>query len=233
MEIFVLNILDHAGDLDHKPLLAMVNETKRQKLLRFIHSEDLQRSLFAELLIRKFLIERYRLSNDDIHFTMNEYGKPMYICIDEFHFNVSHAEEWVVCAIDNVPVGIDIEKISSIDLDISKNFFSEHEHHDLMLSNDPFEYFFTLWSLKESYIKYIGKGLSHPLNSFSIKMMSGSEIGIEVDGAVLKNIYFKQYSIDKGYKMAVCSSHSDMPERVTMISRRELADHFLQLEKQY
>ena len=233
MVVFALNIFDLTGDLEYKTLLAQVDEAKRFKLLKFIHSEDLQRSLFAELLIRKLLIERYRLNNKEIRFLVNEYGKPYCDRVDDFHFNVSHSGDWVVCAVDRVPVGIDIEKISAIDLDISKNFFSEQEHQDLMQSDDPFEYFFTLWSLKESYIKLIGKGLSHPLNSFSMKMLSGSRIGIEVNNAMLENTHFKQYSIDRSYKMAVCSSHADMPEQATIISKNELADHFLLLEAQY
>jgi 4'-phosphopantetheinyl transferase len=233
MEIFALNIFDNSNDLEYKPLLSQVDETKRLKILRFTHPKDLQRGLFAELLIRKLLIERCRLKNGEIRFSVNEYGKPYCDRLDDFHFNVSHPGDWVVCAVDRVPVGIDIEKISTIDLDISKNFFSPQEHQDLIQSNDPFEYFFTLWSLKESYIKFIGKGLSHPLNRFSMKMLSSSRIGIEVDNTLLEHIHFEQYSIDEGYKMAVCCSHAGMPEQVTMISKNELANQFLLLEAQY
>lgn len=233
MEIFALNIFNDKNSLDLKPLLAQVDEAKRLKLLKFIHGEDLQRGLFAELLVRKFLIERYRLNNREISFSVNEYGKPYCNFIDNFHFNVSHSGNWVVCAVDSVPVGIDIEKITAIDLDISKNFFSDEEHYDLTYSSNPFDYFFTLWSLKESYIKYIGKGLSHPLNSFSMRISSTSRISIEVNNTMLENIYFKQYSIDKGYKMAVCSSHADLPEQAIIINRNELVDQFLLSEVLY
>jgi 4'-phosphopantetheinyl transferase len=105
----------------------------------------LQRGLFADLLVRKVLIEEFNLTNEEIHFSIDEYGKPYCEFINNFHFNVSHSGDWVVCAVDNKPIGIDIEKISKIDLDISKNFFSDKEHEDLLLSNDPYDYFFTLW----------------------------------------------------------------------------------------
>jgi len=182
--------------------------------------------------VRKVLIEEINLRNEEIQFSINAYGKPYCDFLDDFHFNVSHSESWVVCAVDCYPVGIDIEKISTIDLDISKNFFSGKEHEDLLLSNDPFEYFFTLWSLKESYIKFIGKGLSHPLNGFSIKMSKDSRINIEIDNKILENIYFKQYSIDKGYKMAVCSSHSDMPEYPIIYTVDDLVDSFVLMKSQ-
>jgi 4'-phosphopantetheinyl transferase len=195
--------------------------------LKFINWEDLQRGLLADLLVRKVLIEKRNLSNEEICFSINEYGKPFCNSLDDFHFNVSHSGSWIVCAVDRKPVGIDVEKISTIDLDISKNFFSEEEHSDLLLSKDPWDYFFTLWSLKESYIKFIGKGLSHPLNSFSMKLSSNSKISIEVENKILEDIYFKQYRLDEGYKMAVCSSHPNMPEHLVMYTIGDMVNTFV------
>ena len=41
-----------------------------------------------------------------------------------------------------------------------------------MNSDEKINYFYDLWTLKESYIKTIGKGLYTPLNSFSIKRIT-------------------------------------------------------------
>jgi len=210
-----------------KSLLSQVSSTKRERLLRFYNWEDLQRGLLGELLIRKALIEKMNLRNNEIYFSENDFGKPYCEFLNNFHFNISHSGSWVVCAVNSNPIGIDVEKISQIDLDISKNYFSKKEHEDLLRSNNPIEYFFTLWSLKESYIKFIGKGLSHPLDSFSIVFSSNSKINIEIDNRILENTFFKQYNIDSGYKMAVCCSHPDIPEQPVIYSINDLVDFFI------
>ncbi|NOU15979.1 MAG: 4'-phosphopantetheinyl transferase superfamily protein [Bacteroidales bacterium] len=227
MKIFAISFFDRLDDFTCKSLLSQVSNTKRERLLRFYNWEDLQRGLLGDLLIRKALIEKINLNNNEIYFSVNEYGKPYCSFLDDFHFNVSHSGSWVVCAVDSNPIGIDVEKISQIDLDISKNYFSKKEHEGLLRSNNPIEYFFTLWSLKESYIKFIGKGLSHPLDSFSMVFSNNSKINIEVDSRILENTYFKQYNVDKGYKMAVCSSHQDLPEQPVIYSINDLTDFFI------
>lgn len=230
MEISAISFSERLDDFVCNFLLSQVSDVKRERLLRFYNWEDLHRGLFADLLVRKALIEKVNVNNKEISFSANEYGKPHCEFLDNFHFNVSHSGKWVVCAIDSNPIGIDIEKISPIDLDISKNYFSNREHENLMRSNNPFEYFFTLWSLKESYIKFIGKGLSHPLNSFSIVFANNSKINIEVDTRILESTFFKQYDVDKDYKMAVCCSHSDMPEQPVIYSINDIVNFFSSLK---
>nr|WP_084787523.1 hypothetical protein [Anaerobacillus alkalidiazotrophicus] len=51
--------------------------------------------------------------------------------LQSFHFNVSHSGNWVVCATDNQPIGIDIEEIKPIDFQIVYSFFSETEIRDI------------------------------------------------------------------------------------------------------
>lgn len=230
MNVFAVKINNKLDDPVLRDLLGLIDNKKRDRLLKFVFWQDLHRSLFADLLVRKIIIDTFNLSNDEIYFSVNQYDKPYCEFLDDFHFNISHSGDWVVCAIDNKPIGIDIEKISTcLDLGISENFFSNKEHEDLLSKIDPFDYFFTLWSLKESYIKFIGKGLSHPLNTFSMKLLS-NKIYIESNNKILEDIYFKQYNIDKDYKMAACSLSSDMPDKVIIYSVSEVIKPFVNLE---
>jgi len=231
MEVFALsiNFKNPISPATFDTLLARLELEKQQRLRRFYRMEDRLRGLYAELLIRRAIIQKTGLKNEEITFNANDYGKPFLNNRNDFQFNLSHSGIWVVGVIDPHPVGIDIEQIQPIDLDISENYFSPDEHHDLMSKADKFDYFFTLWSLKESYIKILGKGLSHPLNAFSIKFTGPDQIIIRVDGKPIEEIYFKQYLVDNDYKMAVCATHPHFPLQVEMVDEHELTSWFLHL----
>ncbi len=73
-----------------------------------------------------------------------------------------------------MPVGVDIEKIRPIDFAIAERFFTASEYRLLMdtAEQERLQLFYTLWTLKESYIKFVGKGLSIPLDSFAIELLT-------------------------------------------------------------
>lgn len=227
MEVYAVDV---TGTLDrgiYERLLACVSPEKRARIQRFYREEDRVRGLIADILARRCIIRETGLENHQIEFYTNEYDKPFLKGRDDFQFNLSHSGIWVVGVVDKQPIGIDIERIQPIDLDISANYFSPDEHQDLMAQEDKFAYFFTLWSLKESYIKIVGKGLSLPLNSFSIKFFSPDDIRIKAEGRLLEDIFFRQYNIHDEYKMAVCAHHRGFPVSVRVMTMRQLAEEFL------
>ncbi len=194
-------------------LLSFLSSEQQKKILRFKRYEDALRGLTSNILLRFIIATSLNKKNDSIYIYNNEYGKPYIREVDNFNFNLSHSGDWVVCAVNNVTIGIDIEKIHDVDLNLSARFFSEEEHSYLVsLENTKRrEAFFDFWTLKESYIKADGRGLSIPLNSFSFKI-EGDYISFTTTNE-LKDCYFKQYYIDKEYKMSVCSLKPDFPEK--------------------
>lgn len=84
----------------------------------------------------------------------NEYGKP-YVeggpC-----FSLSHSGSYVVLALDEVPIGVDIEAADRDYLDIAPQVFTEQE---IRYVDNKKERFFEIWTLKEALAKAIGEGL--------------------------------------------------------------------------
>lgn len=184
--------------------LSYVSREKQERIKKFRKAEDAQRALIGDILSRRIISDSLCIKNNDIIFEQNEYGKPFLKHIKDFHFNTSHAGEWIICATHNLPLGVDVEHIQPIEFDIAKQFFSEEEYIDLMNRDSlhRLSYFYELWTLKESYIKAEGKGLSILLNSFSFRINSNEIVFKSKNES--KNYCFKQYDIDSNYKLAVC-----------------------------
>jgi 4'-phosphopantetheinyl transferase len=210
-----------------KALLASVSEERRQRAKRFLRHEDACRSVAGEALARYCIGQREKVPARGIFFTLNEHGKPGVDLPGKTQFNVSHSGSWVVCAVDNGTVGVDVERIHGVDFEISKRFFGPAEHEDLALLSGEAkkERFFDYWTVKESYIKAIGSGLSHPLKSFSIFFKDGRiEMKVEKEMPVM---HFKQYDLGQEYKCALCATHEDLPDEIVFVKAEELVSPFL------
>lgn len=180
LQIYILKINNESNLNDFKKLLCFVSDEKKARIHRFLRPEDAFRSLSADVMVRYALCKRLGVKNKDLIFSTNEYGKPNLLTPRGTHFNISHSKNWVICAIDDNPVGIDVEVTKSIDYKIAKEFFSSDEYSDLMLQPEEMrsKYFYLVWTLKESYVKAEGKGFHIPFNSFSIRIDSHNVSGI-------------------------------------------------------
>jgi len=151
-------------------LLRLISPDKRSRILQYRDFKDAQQSILAEILIRKYIKMYLGLSNDEIIFIKNIYGKPSLLNQNDFHFNISHSDKYIICIIDKAPVGIDIEMVKSVNLKIAKRFFSHNEFQYIInrTDNERLIAFYDIWTMKEAYAKYIGKGLSIYFKSFNV-----------------------------------------------------------------
>ena len=162
MKLYRININDLDDPQQNKGLLESVGVKRREKILRYYKSEDRKRSLGAGIIIEQILKEN-GLSED--HLKYSENGKPV---ADNLFFNVSHAGDYVVGVSSDCDVGCDIEKIIDAPIEIAEHYFNQSEIEYIKSESDKNKAFFTLWTLKESYMKMTGMGMSLPLDSFEI-----------------------------------------------------------------
>ena len=83
-------------------------------------------------------------------------------------FNVSHAGDYVVGVLSDCEVGCDIEKNANAPLEVAEHYFYHSELAYIKAAKNKDKAFFTLWTLKESYMKMTGRGMSLPLDSFEV-----------------------------------------------------------------
>jgi len=207
IRVYLSKIDPHLSQSTYNDLLQIISKENRERCQRFRRKEDALRTLYGELILRHVLTQHFAFKNDEIEILKGESGKP-YIKGGQVHYNISHSGDFAVCAFSEQEVGIDIEQIKEVNLRVAKKYFCRCECDDLFAQDIGKQagYFYSLWALKESYMKWTGKGMAMPLNSFCFKIID--------DNATVKDInkditpFFKQLHLE-GYKMAVCSMIED------------------------
>jgi len=219
VDVFACRLIPEDEFIKIKPgILDQLESGLRYKIEQFVREDDAQRSLIGELLIRSTLVKMFAIPTETIRIAYSSKGKPFLHEGEHIKFNVSHSGQWVVAAFGPKRIGIDIEEIKPGKMKIAKRYFTETEVYDLLQKpeNEQSDYFFELWTCKESYLKALGKGLTKSLGSFSVKKIDGRMMIFS--GKSKENIHLKQYHIDKDYKLAVCSADPGFGKQIQLIS---------------
>ncbi len=124
-------------------------------------------------------------------------------------FSLSHTRGLVACAIaGGGDVGIDVEGVDRrVDAGLAQRFFSEPENRALAAC--PTEAartarFLELWTLKEAYLKAIGVGLSHPLNTVVFAIDEGGHVAFSAPpGVDAARWRFRLFTPRPSYRLAV------------------------------
>ena len=184
------------NDDSFNKLLLSVKKYRRDKIEKLGLKESKYLSLGVELLIRK-ACEDFGVNYLDEEIVIGEYGKPSFKN-SKYFFNTSHSGKYAFCVISDVEVGCDIEEIKDYKQRVAERFFTEKENNYLKITNDKGALFYRFWTLKESYIKCIGKGFGMSLQSFELDN-DGNDIVIKGQDSYS----FLEQTYD-GYQIAIC-----------------------------
>lgn len=192
-------------------LYSRVRMERREKIDKIRFDEDKRLSLGVEILL-KTVLEKRGIDYGNIEIVYGENKKP-YLKGDDFYFNLSHSGKMACCAISNAEIGVDIEQIQRADIKIMKRVFTEKEQERIISSDNKSREFIRLWTLKESYMKYCGKGFG----------IDPRDIELEFNGNIpyFKGLYFSEYE-ENGYLISVCSGENSFESAMKSIDLREL-----------
>jgi len=149
------------------------NEVERCSKFRF--HKDRVRYRVGRYAIRR-LLNQYEADGEKVkEFQFNDYGKPRVSDQSNIKFNLSHSGKYLLIGIGrHHEVGVDTEIYNeTIDhLDLARSVFSQQERTALELLSDGerIHAFYRCWSMKESFIKAVGRGLQLPLDQFSVDL---------------------------------------------------------------
>ena len=156
----------------------------------------------------RLLLSKYLCANSVDIRIIAEKGEKPFIKNPEtsVRFNISHSGQWVVIALSNEELGIDIEKIDmSFDyINLLEEHFTQAEQEFIADAEIPAAAFYYLWTRKEALIKAIGTGLQDSLKEVS----------------ALDEVVFPHMS-EKKWKIKSFSLRSDYPVALAYCSLPE------------
>lgn len=131
----------------------------QERIRRYRKEENKYQLMIGRLLLKEGMYELglHDFQLKDIYY--DEFNCPLWS--DKVNFNIAHSGELVACAFSKKqPVGLDIEKIRTINLADFDYILNEVDHQSILQANNQYQAFFKIWTIKEAVTKAIGRGLA-------------------------------------------------------------------------
>lgn len=146
----------------------------------------------------KYYSNSFNLTLENLIIERGENGKPYFKGENDIFFNGTHSKDLIAVAMSDKFVGVDGEFFKKRNfLDIAKEYFSFNEYKFLKSSLKLEIDFYTLWTLKEAYIKTFGKSIFDIKDSIEIDLNERAIYNAD-------NLFFATFIIDNCYIMSVC-----------------------------
>jgi 4'-phosphopantetheinyl transferase len=185
---------------------------------RFLVAEAQRRYLVSRALVRTALSEYANVAPAGWAFAANPHGKPSILepAGTELQFNVSHTAGLAVCAVTRgAEVGVDAEFVDQdfAAVSVARLSFTPEEAAllDAASPEERMRRFFQLWTLKEAFIKGIGRGLNLPMKEFSIRMDPWQPPKVS-SATERSNWNLAQIQMGGNHQVSLCVDASQQPD---------------------
>ncbi len=196
------------------------------RLERFRFPAHRQLFLASRLLLRTTLSRYAEIPPEAWRFVANEHGKPRIVAEagpSALAFNLAHTAGVAVVAVANRrDVGVDVEnrdrRVQARRL--IDRFFAPEEAAELgkLSPAELCERFFLTWTLKEAYIKALGRGFAQPLDSFAFRLTRERPCRIDLSAAPPQDPQKWRFAVVEPrprFFAAVCAA-ADGPESIRL-----------------
>ncbi|MCC2324139.1 MULTISPECIES: 4'-phosphopantetheinyl transferase family protein [Bacillus] len=230
LELYLANILN-MNKANYQRLYSVMDDFIKVKVDEMRKYEDRQRTILGNFLVKYFIAKKVNANIEDIKLEEDEFGKKKIVNHVGYCFNISHSGEWVFIGIAESEIGVDVEKIESLDfLNIASYFSKEEKEYLTKLDSKVLEMeFFRIWTAKESYIKYKGLGMVIPLESFSVPISENENFVKTLYEKESKEAFVTSSKINEEYYISVCgNSAMEQLELIYLDLKNEigLSDYF-------
>lgn len=144
-------------------------------------------------------------------------GKPQLLTskFPNHYFNLSHSKHYMALGCSHTTVGIDLEEPRLFSTRLLNRISTPEEISIVNTYASRDKIGLLLWTLKESYIKYIGVGLSLPLAAIQLPLKSDLNLDcsyfiLTSNTLTVEPLYFHCFQ-ETNYRMTLCSNTNTKP----------------------
>lgn len=173
-----------------------ISVSRKNKIASYTKVEDKKRSLAAALALTHALKEYGYKGTYQYQYTKLQ--KPY--LMDGPFFNISHSGKYAIASVYQNEIGVDIEKIETPLEKIIIKFMNDIEikMYEIADTLEKQHLFYQIWTIKESYVKLLGIGLTKQLTNIEIDYTQNS---VELKGYLKTRFAFLNVN---GYAISIC-----------------------------
>lgn len=224
------------GDADWPRLEALLIEEELTRAARFHFDRDRKIYIAAHAICRGLLSYSLGGAPQGWRFSVEEHGKPELIAAPgepRFRINISHTRDFAAVALtEDHDIGIDVEWLQrSAETDgLARRMFAESECRQVLEAPEveKLDVFLSFWTLKEAYVKAIGKGLSQPLDAFAFDLENARITFRDHLADDPEHWYFERHRPAPEHLMALAVRHPDK-QRLSVDTRQAPLPYVLDL----
>jgi len=204
---------------DHLVLSHYLGFLSSAEKLRYdqYHPKAARLFLISRVLVKTVLADKLGISPYEVNIQLHSNGKPFVQGSKAVYFNLTHSADVIILAVtEEGEIGIDVERVdhefdwTRVDsvLDLSEiEWIKENELTDPF---SVFQRFFQIWTLKESYIKCTGHGMSSHLKKLNFHVLSEHIQFFDTtkDTQDTEQYYFESYIYDCNFIFSICLQQS-------------------------
>jgi 4'-phosphopantetheinyl transferase len=206
---------------------ALLSTEERARCARF-RTGRLQRQYLLARAVQRRVLSGYvpGVRPQEWEFTKGEHDKPELaapFAASGLHFNLTHTNGLVALAVARLPLGLDVENSGERDppLEVARSYFTESEAEALeaLPPGAQAARFFALWTLKESWLKADGRGLSAGLENAEFELDAAHRVvRVRLVQDDARRWHFQQWwpSAEHTMALAVRGDGSSLPMQVEL-----------------
>ncbi|MFI8126425.1 4'-phosphopantetheinyl transferase family protein [Acinetobacter sp. ABJ-A23_2] len=196
--------------------LSFLNEVEKLRYDQYLpHAARL--FLISRVLTKSVLADKLGISPHEVNIQLQPNGKPFVQGSKAIYFNLSHSADVIVLAVtEEGEIGVDVERVNRefewrrVDSVLDLSEIEWIQENELIDPFSVYQRFFQIWTLKESYIKCTGHGMSSHLKKLNFHILPEHIRFLDAtkDAQDTEQYHFQSYIYDCNFIFSICLQQS-------------------------